>query len=312
MAVDVVPALNAKIETSFKGNVMKDRRAITVSKRIRDGTATFKDAHTYAQSLGESLSKALVDTLTEDNLPNGTLYYNIAERTVIPALENNYKLVNEATDAIQKIQDKKNKIGLGSVSADFPTERIQGLIDKMTADDITLEGAVRWLMEPIVNNSEAFVDDYIRDNAKFRSDVGLKATITRTAEAKCCDWCADKEGTWDYDKAPPDVYQRHEFCRCVVTYQSQKTSQDVWSKRTWESTPDEIDRRKSAGESPSMSPQERINQAERLERDSAISDFEKQTGYNRRTAGRATLKKDPDEVQAEINKIIERRKRIGR
>lgn len=302
MAVDVVPALSAKIETSFRGDVLTDRRAIRVSKRIRDGTADFKDAHTYAQSLGENLSKALVDTLTEGNLPNGTLYYNIAERTVIPALENNYKLVNEAAIAIQKIQDKKNKIGLDSVMADFPKERVQGLIDKMTADDITLEGAVRWLMEPIVNNSEAFVDDYIRENAKFRSDVGLKATITRTAEAKCCDWCADKAGTWDYDNAPPDVYQRHEFCRCTVTYQSKKTSQNVWSKKEWTTTPEELERRREVGQQPQMTARERLEQANQIYRDENIKKFMEETGASRTYARAATLRKNPEQIEAAIEK----------
>lgn len=312
MATDVVPALQEEIKRSFQNGVMRDRRVMQVSKRIRDGTATLTDAHTYAESLGENLSNALVSTLTPENLPNGTLYYNIAQRTVIPALRDNYKLVNEIAADIQEISDIKAGIGLKTVTADFPEVRINGLIDKMTEDDITYNDVIKWLQEPIINNSEAFADDFVHVNAKFRNDVGLKSTITRIVAPGCCPWCEDKAGTYDYDKAPDDIYQRHERCRCTVTYQSEKTSQDVWSKKTWESSPEEIERRKSAGSTNEMSAQERINVVERLSRDETIRDFMDQTGYERKTAAASTRNKDPAQVQAEINKIIERRKRLGR
>ena len=311
MATDVVPALNDQITASFNGYVIKDRRLGQISGRIRDGTATFKDGHDYAERLGEDLSKALTKTLTAENLPNGTLYYNIAQRTVVPALENNYKLVNEAAKLIQKSVDKKSGIGLGAVSADFPAERINGLIDKMTSVE-DLDMALKWLTEPIVNNSEAFMDDYVDANANFRHDVGLKTTITRTADPKCCDWCAALEGTYEYGKEPADIYRRHEFCRCTVTYQSQKTSQNVWSKKTWQTSPEEVEKRQQAGQPAQMSTAERLEQIRQLSRDETVKDFMDRTGYSRQTALRSTRGKDPAQVEAEIQKILERQRAIKR
>lgn len=271
MAVDVVPALNEAIQTSFQSNVMKDRRIAQISQRIRDGTATFKDGHDYAERLGENLSNALKKNLTEQTLPDGTLYYNIANRTVVPALEENYNLTNEVAEQIQELIDAELGIGLGSVKAEFPKSRIQGLIDKMTAEGITLQEALVWIGEPIINNSEAFFDDFIDSNAKFRTKAGLKATLTRTAEANCCSWCAALEGTFDYGSAPDDIYRRHEFCRCTVTYKSEKKSQNVWTKREWMSSPEELDRRKNIGEGKSsFSAAERIQQANQIYRDELI------------------------------------------
>ena len=313
MAADVVPQLNEAIQTSFQTNVMRDRKIAQISKRIRDGTATFEDGHDYAERLGENLSKALRDNLTAQTLPDGRLYYNIAKRTVTPALEENYELTNEIAADIQKILDAKQKIGLGAVKADFPSERIQGLIDKMTADGITLEEALIWLAEPIINNSEAFFDDFIDSNAKFRNDVGLKATLTRTVAPGCCDWCAEMAGTYDYGKAPPNIYRRHEFCRCTVTYQSGKTSQNVWSKRTWESSTEEIDRRKSVGTNQSeQTAMERIEAAAQIERDRVVKNFIDETGYSRQTALRSTRNKDPIQIQKEIEKIKERQALVRR
>lgn len=297
MALDVVPALNESIETSFHTNVMKDRQLARVTKRIRDGTATLEDGHKYAERLGIDMSKALKANLTAETLPDSTLYYNIAKRTVTPALEETYKLTNEAAEEIQALLDAKSNIGLKSIQAEFPSTRIDGLIDKMTTDGITLEDALKWLDEPIINNAEAFFDDYVDANAKFRSEAGLKTTLTRTAEANACDWCKDLEGTYDYGSAPPDIYRRHEFCRCSVTYQSKKTSQNVWTKAKWESSPEELERRQTAGtDPPKMTAKERLEVFKSLERDKEIADFIDKTGYSRSAAQMITKKKDPQKV----------------
>ena len=310
MAQDIAPVLNEKIQASFKNYCLKDRRITQISKRIRDGTASFSDAHDYAEHLGENLSKALVNNLTAENLPNGRLYYNIATRTVTPGLEENYNLVNDITAQIQKSIDKKTKVGLGSVRAEFPKERIQGLIDKMTADDIELESAVRWLMEPIVNNSEAFADDYIKANAEFRTEAGLKTKIVRRADPNCCKWCADLEGEYDYDSAPDDIYRRHEFCRCTVTYISEKKSQNVWSKREWKTNPQDLEQRKGSGTGSRMSAQDRISQVESTERDKVLRDYMKETGYSRATARDSTRNKSPEQIAKDIARIKERQNKI--
>ena len=309
MAKDIVPELNEQIEAKFKGNVLADRQLRTVSRRITSGSADLGDAHRYAQRLGEDLSNALTGTLTADNLPNGKLYFNIAERTVIPALEQNYEMVNEAAAMIQKSMDKKAKIGLGSVKADFPMERIQNLIDKLTADDITPEAVIRWLTEPIINNSEAFADDYVEANAKFRSKSGLKTMLIRKADAKCCDWCAALEGSYDYDEAPDDIYRRHEYCRCTVTFKTEKISQGVWSKREWKTPKEDLELRQLAGQRQELSVEERLDQIERLRRDEEIKKYMTETGYNRETARRSTRNKTPAEIDAEIQKIKERNRR---
>ena len=312
MVKDIVPELKEQIDARFKSNNLRDRQLLRVSKKIQAGSADLTDAHAYAERLGVNLSDALTGTLTEDKLPNGKLYYNIAERTVIPSLEQNYEMVNEAAAQIQKAIDQRAKIGLGSVRADFPIERIQNLIDKMTADDITYEQVIRWLMEPIINNSEAFTDDYIRANADFRAKAGLRTKITRRVANNCCDWCAAMSGTWVYGSEPPDIYRRHEFCRCTVTYQSDKISQNVWSKRKWETPQEDILERLRAQSKSGLTPQERQSQIEQLQRDADIRQFVTETGYTRETARRSTRKKTPEQIDAEIKKIKERQKALNR
>lgn len=307
MAKDVVPELMKSIEKAFQIHTENDKTLARVTKRIRDGTATQEDGHIYAIRIGKDSSKALKDVLTEQNLPDGKLYYNIATRTVIPTLENNQALVNEAAAKIQKATDAKKKISLNTINPNFPKERILGLIDKMTEDDIDLEKALVWIGEPIVNNSEAFFDDFIRENAEFRSNAGMKTTITRIAESNCCKWCADLEGSWIYGEHPSEVFARHEFCRCSVTYQSERTSQNVWSKKSWQSTPEELERRENTRPSV-MSKYERQEVLARLERDKEIKKIMSATGYTRRTA-REMARQSPEKIARDIELIQRGRRR---
>lgn len=292
MATDIVPALQEDIATTFRTRMTTDRRVRQIANRIRDGTATFIDGREYAERAGDALATALQKNLRPDNLPNETLYYNIANRTVKPALRNNYDLVNEVAAQIQEIGDESLGIGLRATSAEFPEERIDGLIDKMTTEGITWEQLAYWMGEPIINNCEAFMDDFIRANARFRQQAGLTAKVSRILAPGCCDWCADAagRGTYEYGDQPDDFFRRHEFCRCTVTYTSGRTSQNVWSKRVWESEPQEIARRKAIGSTArsGVSGEEMAEIEARLRRDRDIRQYMQQTGYSRRRAAQAT------------------------
>lgn len=307
MANDIVPVLNKNIETSFQNIVMKDKRVTRIGRRIRDGTATLSDVHDYSACLGEDLSQALLNNLTTETLPNGILYYNIAERTVIPALKTNYDLVNEMATIVQGLEDNRNNIGLKPITAEFPEERIRGLIDKITQEDVTVDNVVNWLKEPIVNNSESFMDDFVDANAKFREDAGMQAKLIRKAEANCCPWCADLEGEYDYGDAPDDIYRRHEFCRCVVTFKVGKRRQDAWSKKVWETPKEDIEARKAIGsEKEEISREERIEQTNRLYMDKLINAEGVQ--YSRRDTIRDINKMSSSERLALLRKYEAKRK----
>ena len=244
MAADIVPELYEAIMEDFHYGVEESIRIERITDRIRDGTATLTDAHDYAEELGEILSKSLRTHLTAETLPNSTLYYNIAQRTVIPALRQNHDMVTELAGVIQKMLDEKNGIYLSFIKPDFPESRVADLVRKMTESGKKLEESLVWIGEPIVNNSEAFMDDFVRTNARFKHDSGMRATITRESRWNCCEWCQRISGTFDYENAPENIYRRHEHCRCVVTYHSDRKSQNVWTKEIWESTPEELEARK--------------------------------------------------------------------
>lgn len=245
MAADIVPEIYEKIMEDFRDGLDESVRLDRITNRIRDGTATLTDAHDYAEEVGDLLSKALRKNLTAETLPNETLYYNIAYRTVIPSLRDVHNRVVEMAGLIQKGIDESDGIGLNLVRPDFPEDRVVDLVKKMTSPEYSLEQALAWLGEPIVNNAEAFMDDFVRSNARFRYDSGMAITITRETRWNCCEWCQNLSGTYDYADTPEDIYRRHEHCRCVVTYDSERKSQNVWSKEIWQSSPEELARRRA-------------------------------------------------------------------
>lgn len=266
---DIVPELSERVSTTFQSLMAKDTQVKAISHRIRDGTATLVDAHKYAERTGVNLSRAFKLHVTEDALPDGKMYYNIASRLTKPALRNNYELVNATAAEIQQVVDDASGIGMGVVTADFPDARIDGLIEKMVeAEDAP--SALAWLAEPIINASESFADDYMKANARARYKAGLAVAIVRTADSGACKWCRALAGTWEYGEEPKDVYRRHEFCRCAVTYQDGRYSQNVWSKKQWESSDEELEERFRTDRPPTMSVEERRQAMKQREKDAQL------------------------------------------
>lgn len=93
----------------------------------------------------------------------------------------------------------------------------------------------RLLNEPIKNIIQSYYDDYVKENAKLSAELGLKAIIIRREVGKCCDWCANLAGVYEYGEHPDDVFRRHDYCRCMVLYKEKKGKYtDVWSKKKFE------------------------------------------------------------------------------
>lgn len=237
---DVAPELLEQIRQAV------DRRA-SASHIINDlpykAKLSQKDIHKYAEEVGRILSESYLEVLTEGNLPNGTIYRNIAERILSQTLREAHGNIMDFAETVQSVLDEANNLGVNSVLPDFPEERVRGLIDKASNPLATIEEQRRWLGEPVINNTEAFADDFIAENARTRARMGLKTTITRVVAPGCCEWCDRLGGVYEYGEEPKEVYERHEYCRCMVTFQSDRTSQNVWSKTVWESSPEEIERR---------------------------------------------------------------------
>lgn len=114
------------------------------------------------------------------------------------------------------------------------SDMISGILNRLVAaesfDDIS------WILgETIVTAVQKQADALLESNVEFQSDSGLTPVIRRIPLGECCDFCAELAGTYEYP-APDEVYQRHQNCQCLVVYETVRTgtSQNVWSKKTYE------------------------------------------------------------------------------
>lgn len=278
----------------------------TASKIINDlpykARLSHKDLHRYAEEVGRILSEAYLDVLTEANLPNGTLYRNIAERILSQTLQHAHGEVMNFAEVVQTALDEAKDLGIQSAIPDFPDDRIRGLIDKASNPLATIDEQRRWLGEPVINNTEAFADDFIRTNAQTRARMGLKTTITRIVAPGCCEWCDSLGGIYEYGDEPKEVYQRHEYCRCITTFQSDRTSQNVWSKTIWESTPDEIERRVSSPGRITASQNEIQSAVAVARRDQVIDELATVMGKSTRDTREYAKNLNVAEIEKEITK----------
>ena len=128
----------------------------------------------------------------------------------------------------------------------FPTERVDKAAHSLEDPTVPKETIERRAKSVTENCAESMHDDYIKENAGWRSQAGLDCYLVRDAGGGCCPWCQGLEGRYDYATAPDDIFRRHDNCTCSVTYECGRQRQDVWSKKTWQASEDELKARKEA------------------------------------------------------------------
>lgn len=133
MVNDIVPELYENIRNDFEAALKTDPAVMEFEKRMKKGTARMQDVSEYAGNVGECALESLRSNLKAGNLPDGTLYWNISERTVKPILELVHAMINEAAKAVQTKEDEKRRIGIKPVAAPFPGERVRAFMNALAA-----------------------------------------------------------------------------------------------------------------------------------------------------------------------------------
>jgi len=202
-----------------------DPKLRLLMKQIESGNATFQDTSEYSRIFSEIIGK----TLSENVL-------SLEEREAIAAelLRYGYDNINNILERVQTDIDRKKRVNIRPQKALFPKERVSTFSHSLEDRTVPDETIQRRANNGTANITMSFHDDYMKENAKFRSNAGLRCYIDRQTNGKCCTWCSDIAGRYDYGNEPQDVYRRHDNCDCTVTYENGRQRQDVWSKRSWE------------------------------------------------------------------------------
>ena len=244
---DIAPKLLEAIQNDFDKKVKANKSIQSFLKGAEKGTATQHQCSLYARELGDVLSDVLLDNITADIMPESTMWWNIINRTVSPMLKNNFELTNIAAIKVQSTINKAEGISVKAISADYPDERVNGLVNGICDKTKDFDSARNTMNEPLRNLSQTFYDSFVTANAAFMFKSGMDTTITRIVAGKACKWCQSLAGVYDYNNLPDDIYRRHDNCRCTVTFRAHKMAQNVWTKDRWAENPDVLEKRKSIG-----------------------------------------------------------------
>lgn len=245
---DIGAELLGKIRAEFQNSCKADKYIQSVLKKIEGGTAKMEEVALLSKQLGFRVSQAIGAHVNVAALPDGKMYYNIADTILTGVLKDNYDVINSTAAECQKALDSQTGINITPQQAAFPTERVQAVVNAASVPDIAEEVMIRRMTAPAQNITESFYNDYVQTNVKFRSDAGLDCYIIRNDHGGCCEWCAKLAGKYHYpEDVPKDVYRRHDNCGCTVTYLNGRKAQNVWDKTKWNVSDDELERMKKAG-----------------------------------------------------------------
>lgn len=214
---DITQDLLERIKKDFERQISSNSKISDLIGKLDKGTATYLDANEYSIEIGRTLANVLGKNISSDVLPNGKMYYNIANRIINDTLSRNHDIIADYAAKTQKALNTKAKIGLKVVKPVLNQDRIDGIVNRASSEDRF--DNVKWILdEPIVNFSQSIVDDSIRENADIHYQKGLTPRIIRKESGKCCKWCRSIAGIYAYPDVPKDVYRRHQNCRCTVDY----------------------------------------------------------------------------------------------
>lgn len=249
---DITPGLLKRIQENFQEQFDKSKVISDLYAKVRDGTATYAEANVFAIEVGNILAGTYKRNISSDVLPDGKMYYNIAQRIINSTMTNNFFLITDVTNQVQQSLNEAAHIGIKPITPELNQDRIDGIVNRVSDEDIYDD--VAWILdEPIINFSQSIVDDAIRENAEFHASAGMSPKIVRKLAGGCCDWCRALAGTYRYpDGVPEDLYRRHRYCRCTVEYYPGDGSRQNSHTKQWrnEKERDKIEERKSVGIKP--------------------------------------------------------------
>lgn len=274
---DIAPQLLETLRSRFSEKIAVNPKIRALLKKIDAGNATYVDAEEYAYQIGKALAEVFRDNLSSAVLPDGRMYYNIAERVLRPLLEEDHAIVSQAAATVQTFLNQKANIGIKAQTVEVNDDRIYGIVNKVSEAD-TFD-AVAWVLdEPVKNFSINVVDEILRANVEFQGRAGLHPKVIRRSERNCCKWCSNLDGVYDYP-VTREVYRRHERCRCTVEYDpGEGRRQNVHTKRWTDATDsDTLEKRKTIGiDNDRERPARGMSNGPRRGNLTAVSDVEQQ------------------------------------
>lgn len=207
--------LSLSVDEVFERKCASDSKLNNILKKIESGSADMRDTAEFSKRLGH-LARQSVFEVYRDELGTRPQWSDV-QATVDMVLHDNYETINKLNAKVQKDLDRKAGINLSPIKPNYPTERVKKVIGA-AANAKDNEQAVRRMGSPVENITVSFHDDYIRENADFRTKAGIECYVERITDGTCCQWCTDIAGKYLMREQPEGFWGKHDNCSCMIIY----------------------------------------------------------------------------------------------
>lgn len=215
---DITLSLIESIKKDFNSRLLKSATIRNLTKKMANNTATYSDAMRYATEIGNIRAKTFKNQISSDVLPDGKMYYNIAERVINDSLKSDYKAIQPICNVAQANKNKQMKIGITPYEEEVDQENIDNIINMICTQD-NYENYSKTFEEACGTFAKTVVDRNMKANASMLNRLGLRIVIERVAGAGCCSYCSGLAGSYEIGKAPDGVWGHHNGCTCSVDYE---------------------------------------------------------------------------------------------
>lgn len=221
-------AVYDKLTAELERRTSADKRVQSVLKKIESGKAALSDTFALAADKGRLLGAVFRENLADLDPQTTEKVYDMLMRDM-------QRDITDKMAAVQRAADEKHGISLGAPQPTYPAERIAKIAASLHDPTVPPETLARRAQSATETVTMAFHDDYVRDNAEFRSDAGFPCFIDRIADGGCCKWCAAMAGHYEFGEEPPDMWCRHDNCRCEIVYANGYKVQSLrGTKKSWD------------------------------------------------------------------------------
>lgn len=211
--------LTERLQAQLAARTATDPRMRAILRRIRAGTASFSDTALYTRYLGEQLGGILADALP-DAAPE-----EIAEASRVLLREAHADVTAQAA-IVQEIQDRQLGASLAAKCPKYPAGRVEKVASSLTDQTVPVEKRQRRARNASANVVASYHDEFIKENARIRSDAGFSCKTVRLG-TQCCPWCAKLTGSYPAGSEPRDLFRRHDNCTCTIIYETRRTRQTL-------------------------------------------------------------------------------------